>query len=184
MSITYVSAGNLLDSGADLLIVPVCCVPGVMGAGLARAFAERWPGLKKAHADAVTLGGLSPGGGFMVKLMEGDKLPSVGTPFGIYFLATKDHWRDPSRKEWVLNGLSTFGSTVLDNPIWRGGGGLMLSGLPEGVGIKSVAVPALGCGLGSLAWSDVRPIIVGYAELFPSIDWKIYLPGAEKGGGP
>jgi O-acetyl-ADP-ribose deacetylase (regulator of RNase III) len=182
MSITYIFAGNLLDSGADLLIAPVCCVPGVMGAGLAKAFAERWPSLKDIHATAVKVGGLKPGGGFAVYMKNGPP----GTPIGIYMIATKDHWKNPSQLDWVGEGLAELG-TFLDRDAdytarWQAYFGEPEGARPEGA-IRSVAVPGLGCGLGGLAWSDVRPLLVGTAELFPSIDWKIYLPGAEKGGG-
>lgn len=37
---TQYRGGPILDDDADLLVAPVNCVPGVMGAGLARAFAE------------------------------------------------------------------------------------------------------------------------------------------------
>jgi O-acetyl-ADP-ribose deacetylase (regulator of RNase III) len=165
MSITYISAGNLLDSGADLLVVPVCCVPGVMGAGLARAFAERWPGLRDEH-DRLCRGFYGP-----------ELLPSLSYIFkvpecDVMMFATKAHWKNPSRLEWIEFGLGfmqqSFSTAFRDGDVRL---------------YRSIAMPALGCGLGGLPWPSVRPLIVGLAELFPSIDWKIYLPGAEKGGG-
>ena len=40
--------GNIFDSGADVLTVPVNCV-GVMGAGLAKQFKQRFPGLNSDY---------------------------------------------------------------------------------------------------------------------------------------
>ena len=44
-------------------------------------------------------------------------------------------------------------------------------------GIKSIAVPPLGCGLGGLEWSDVRPLIVAALEALPNLDAVLFEPG-------
>ena len=45
-------------------------------------------------------------------------------------------------------------------------------------GIKSLAIPALGCGLGRLEWRDVGPILCKYLVAM-DIPVRLYLP-AEK----
>jgi O-acetyl-ADP-ribose deacetylase (regulator of RNase III) len=54
---------------------------------------------------------------------------------------TKRHWRGKSRIEDIDSGLAALVQEVRDR------------------GIKSIAIPPLGCGLGGLEWSDVRPRI-------------------------
>ena len=68
---------------------------------------------------------------------------------------TKRHWRDPSDIRFVADGLA------------------YLTG--AGREITSLAVPALGCGLGGLAWEDVLPVLKrGLAEL--GVPAEIYAP--------
>jgi O-acetyl-ADP-ribose deacetylase (regulator of RNase III) len=54
---------------------------------------------------------------------------------------TKRHWRDPSQLEDVQSGLEALARELCARHI------------------QSVALPALGCGLGGLSWSVVRPLI-------------------------
>ena len=51
---------------------------------------------------------------------------------------TKRHWRHPSKLEWIRDGLKDLNRVIREN------------------GIRSVAVPPLGCGNGGLEWSQVR----------------------------
>ncbi|WP_425359321.1 macro domain-containing protein, partial [Escherichia coli] len=64
-------------------------------------------------------------------------------------LATKDHWRDPSRLEWIKTGLETLTRVVHEKQI------------------SSIAIPPLGCGNGGLKWATVRPMIEDWARLHP-----------------
>jgi O-acetyl-ADP-ribose deacetylase (regulator of RNase III) len=54
---------------------------------------------------------------------------------------TKDDWRDPSRLAYVAEGLRY----LVDHY--------------QVMSIRSLAVPALGCGLGGLEWSEVMPLM-------------------------
>ena len=57
---------------------------------------------------------------------------------------TKVHWRNPSKLEWVEQGLAKF-----------------VSAYPE-QGITEISFPQLGCGNGNLEWNDVRPLMEHY----------------------
>lgn len=70
---------------------------------------------------------------------------------------TKDHWTNPSRLLSILNGLTSLASAC------------------KGREIQSVAVPALGCGLGGLDWLEVRPCIEAWARAEP-FDVRLYEP--------
>jgi O-acetyl-ADP-ribose deacetylase (regulator of RNase III) len=183
MGITTIRWGSLLDSGADLLVCPVNCCPGVMGGGLAKAFADRWSGLAGAQAAAINQGGLSPGGGFMVYLTDGKPVSDrpATRPVGVYLIATKNHWRHPSRPEWVATGLDALGAFLRRDADytarWQAHFDETSGTTPPGA-IRSVAIPALGCGLGGLAWDRVEPLIRATAERFPGLDWLIYPPRA------
>lgn len=120
--------GSILTSTADVIVIPVNTV-GVMGAGLAKAAAQKWPHVERAYKDWCRRA--KPRGG-MLSIPFPDDRPSA------CLLATKEHWRTPSRLEWVRSGLD-----------WL----LMLT---HG---QSLALPMLGCGLGGLSERDVLPLV-------------------------
>lgn len=57
----------------------------------------------------------------------------------ILFAATKDDWRNPSKSQWVWDCLEGINMFLIDHPKF-----------------EIVSIPALGCGLGRLAWNNVR----------------------------
>lgn len=82
--------GSIFESGADWLVCPVCCVPGVMGAGLAKSFADRYSGIKLRHKQSRV---------------------SIGNPvflddIKVVLFPTKDDWKNYSKIEWIELGLS------------------------------------------------------------------------------
>ena len=74
-------------------------------------------------------------------------------PKWIINFPTKEHWRSPSRKEWIAEGLEDLKRFIIEHSI------------------RSVALPPLGSGNGGLDWREVRPIIT--AALAPLQDVKI-----------
>ncbi len=74
---------------------------------------------------------------------------------------TKDHWRNPSRLEWVDHGLQILAAEY------------------SGWGITSLALPPLGCGNGGLNWSEVWPLIERHLSPLP-IDIEVWVPDAEE----
>lgn len=130
--------GDLFSSGAEALVDPVNCV-GVPGAGLALAFKRLYPKATKDYVDACRKGLLFPGSVLVVASQK----PPVKA---IVFFPTKNDWHEPSKIEDVIGGLKTLASAMtLSRPD---------IGLPAG--IRSIAIPALGCGLGGLPWNAVR----------------------------
>lgn len=130
--------GNLLESPAVALVNAVN-TEGVMGKGLALAFRQRFPHNYREYRKVCVAGQLSPG----QLLAVWDKAPD-GSPKQIVNFPTKTAWRQPSRYEYVEAGLDA------------------LARLIEAEQIPSIAVPALGCGLGGLEWGRVRDLIERY----------------------
>jgi len=143
--------GNLLDDDAEALVNPVNCV-GAMGRGLALQFKERYPDMFAEYRRRCRDGSLRPGCVMLYPIRGPVPRFLVGFP-------TKDHWRDPSRLEWVRAGLHGLADVCEDR------------------GIASIAVPPLGCGLGGLRWPDVRALI---EEILvpgaPNTEIRIYPP--------
>ena len=74
----------------------------------------------------------------------------------ILLFPTKESWRNPSKIEYIEEGLSKFVRSYAQHSI------------------TSIAFPKLGCGNGELSWNDVKPIMEMYLKPLP-IDIYIYL---------
>lgn len=127
---------DLFGSGAEILVNAVNR-RGVMGAGLARQFKQRYPSMFAAYRDRCQLG-LVRIGAIDVHVVEEESSSRVI----IANFPTKQHWRDPSKLQWIESGLVALRRVIVES------------------GARSVAVPPLGCGLGGLDWSDVSSRIV------------------------
>lgn len=132
---------NLLDSRAQCLVNPVNCV-GVPGAGLAKAFCDRWPGPVGEYVAFCESGKMRPG-------MVHDAL--MGDGRRILSIATKRHWREPSRLADVNLGLLALAAYCRETPV------------------SSVALPALGCGLGGLYRRDVAKLVTDHLSTVPVV---------------
>lgn len=142
---------NIFKSQAQWIINPVNCV-GVMGKGLALQCKNLYPEIMQAYQSACAREELTPGG-LLFHLTNDPKR-------NIICFATKDDWRDPSRLEWIEQGLQEFVSQY-----WIRN-------------IESVAFPALGCGNGHLEWKDVKPLMEQYLGALP-IEVEVYVPIGE-----
>lgn len=127
---------NLLESELQTLVNPVN-TEGVMGAGLALAFRDKFPGLFQEYRDACREDVFGRMGLFVFDVDVSRK---------VLCLPTKRQWRHPSRIEWIEEGL------------WY------LARDYEKYGITSLAIPEVGCGRGQLLWADVRPLIYQYLD--------------------
>ena len=71
---------------------------------------------------------------------------------------TKEHWRSPSRIEWIVEGLHDLKEVIQHR------------------GIKSVALPPLGAGNGGLDWMSVRPEIEAALADLEDVEIFVYEP--------
>ena len=123
--------GNVLAEDAEALVNTVNCV-GVMGRGVALQFKKAFPENFHAYAEACKRGEVQPGRMFVFETEQ------LTHPRYIINFPTKRHWRGDSRIEDIETGLSGLTRVVRD------------------LGIRSIALPPLGCGLGGLEWTAVR----------------------------
>lgn len=125
--------GDILAADVEAIVNPVNCV-GVMGRGLALQFKQAYPANFKAYKAACDAHLVCPGQMFI------SETGTVSPRYVINF-PTKRHWKDRSYIEDIDSGLLALADEVRERFI------------------RSIAVPALGAGLGGLDWNDVLPRI-------------------------
>lgn len=145
--------GNILHDQADAIINTVNTV-GVMGKGLALQFKKAFPSNFKAYKKACDDKSFSTGEVLTVNLN------SLSAPFYVINFPTKAHWKGKSKVEYIEQGLASLKTEV------------------QRLGLKSIAIPALGSGLGGLPWQQIEPLILNSLSDMPEVDWRIYPPQA------
>lgn len=143
--------GNLLDAPAEALVNTVNEI-GVMGKGIALMFREAFPDSAKAYEEACRRHEVRVG-----RVLATRNTALIGPRWILHF-PTKKHWRHPSRLEWVREGLKDLVRVIREE------------------GIRSVALPPLGCGNGGLDWSQVRREIEVAVEQLADVEVIVYEP--------
>jgi len=157
--------GDMFFSNMQTLTVSVNTV-GVMGKGLASRAKYQFPDVYVVYQDACRSKKLQMGKPYLYKREspideeladEPSSLPHLNSNKWFLLFATKKHWRENSDMAGIEQGLQ-----------W-------IKGKYKAEGIKSLAVPALGCGLGGLDWKDVGPLICQHLATL-DIPVAVYLP--------
>lgn len=142
--------GDILKADADAIVNTVNCV-GIMGRGIALQFKNAYPANFKAYKIACDAELVQPGRMFV---FETGKF----TPRFIINFPTKRHWKGKSRIEDIDAGLVALAEEI------------------KARGIKSIAIPPLGAGLGGLDWDDVLPRIQAALQDIPGVKVIIFEP--------
>jgi O-acetyl-ADP-ribose deacetylase (regulator of RNase III) len=143
--------GNILAADVEAIVNTVNCV-GFMGRGIAAQFKRTFPENFKAYEAACKRKQVVPGRMFVFATGQ------LTNPRVIVNFPTKRHWRGKSRMEDIESGLAALVQEVRDR------------------GIKSIAIPPLGCGLGGLEWSDVHPKIENAFADLSDVRTVVYEP--------
>lgn len=135
--------GDIFDAKAQVIVNTVNC-KGVMGKGLALAFKQKYPDMFAVYERECQTGKLQIG------------RPTIyqkSTPWILNF-PTKNHWRFPSKLEYIEEGLA------------------FLTKQYKKAGITSIAFPKLGAQNGQLSWDDVGPLMAKYLS---QLDATVYI---------
>jgi len=142
--VTYLSE-DIFKSSAQVITNPINCV-GAMGKGLALAYKKKYP---KMYED------------YKAKCQRGEV--EITKPYlwencetQILNFPTKRHWRQDSRLSDIEAGLEYLAKNYAQ------------------LGISSLALPPLGCGLGGLDWIEVKNLINKYLEPIQDLDVFVY----------
>ena len=143
--------GDILRAEAEALVNTVNCV-GVMGRGIALQFKRAFPANFATYAAGCKRDEVQPGRMLVVATGQ------LTNPRFIVNFPTKRHWKGKSRIEDIDAGLDALIADV------------------KRLGIKSIAVPPLGCGLGGLDWAEIRPRVERAFAALPDVRVLVYEP--------
>jgi len=127
-----------------------------MGAGLALEIKMKYPYYYVDYQALCRRGALRIGTIGTYDLGEDHQ------PHRIVSFPTKDHWRDRSTLETIERGLDALRTEMVNYGAY--------------CGQDSLAVPALGCGLGGLSWPSVSRLMEQYLSDIENIDVVAFRP--------
>jgi O-acetyl-ADP-ribose deacetylase (regulator of RNase III) len=161
--------GDMFFARAQTLTVSVNIV-GVMGKGVASRAKYQFPDVYVRYQDVCRNGQLKMGKPVLYKREvsfdhemadEPSTLTNANSETWFLLFPTKKHWSDKSNIGDIKAGLEW----LIENY--------------KKEGIRSLALPALGCGLGGLEWADVGPILCQYLSNL-DIPVCIFLPSEKQ----
>jgi len=150
----YETSDNLFESSRQTIVNTVNCV-GVMGRGIALEFKYRYPEMYLDYRQKCARHFFKPG---VLDVWKHSDHP------WILNFPTKDHWKFPSKTEYIKLGLQKFAETYVE------------------LGITTIAFPPLGTTSGGLDWDDdVSSLMDKYLQPLDNLDVDIvhYDPDAD-----
>jgi O-acetyl-ADP-ribose deacetylase (regulator of RNase III) len=161
--------GDMFFSRMHTLTISVNVV-GIMGKGLASRTKYQFPEIYVKYQDLCRERILKMGKPYLYKSEisldyeladEPSTMSNMNLETWFLLFPTKKHWREHSDIQSIEEGLKWLKNNYKKE------------------GIKSLAIPALGCGLGWLDWRNVGPLICKYLATF-DIPVSLYLPAEKK----
>ncbi|WLR60158.1 macro domain-containing protein [Guptibacillus hwajinpoensis] len=141
--------GTVFNSPAKTIVNTINCV-GVMGAGIALEFKLRFPEMYKNYQIRCDEDKVKIGHPYLYKVKKNK---------WILNFPTKYHWRNPSKIEYIEQGLIYFRNNY------------------QRENFESIAFPKLGTNKGGLEWDQVKPIMEKYLM---DLDIPVYIALNEK----
>jgi O-acetyl-ADP-ribose deacetylase (regulator of RNase III) len=146
--------GDVLSADAEALVNTVNCV-GFMGRGVALQFRKAWPENYTAYVAACKRNEVQPGRMFV------HETGRLTNPRYIINFPTKRHWRGKARIEDIQAGLVALVVEIRQR------------------GIRSIAIPPLGAGLGGLKWETVRTHIDQVLSRIDDVHVVVFEPSGD-----
>lgn len=119
-----------------------CNCAGAMGKGIALTFKEMFPDMYAEYKKRCQ----------MKLFLPGDVYDYQKGEYHVFNLATQVTWHSGAKLQYVKESLQK-----------------MLQ-YAKASGIKNIALPAIGTGLGGLDWNDVKKVIEEFGSIFPEVN--------------
>lgn len=145
--------GNILEFNGDAIVNAVNC-RSVMGAGIALAFANAFPAMYKEYQKVCHDGDLVLG---QLHTWKNPK-PAAGKAKWVVNFPTMEWPGEYTKRDTIVSGFVALERFLKDN------------------GIKSIGVPALGCGVGRFPWEDFKALAFDFDGRLPDVAVTVYVP--------
>jgi O-acetyl-ADP-ribose deacetylase (regulator of RNase III) len=145
------NSGDILTASTEAIVNTVNCA-GVMGKGIALQFKMKYPDNYKFYKKVCDQGRMLIG---QVLIFQHSQ---ANNPKYIINFPTKRHWKGKSNIDDIKKGLNSLVSEIRQ------------------LNIKSIAIPALGSGLGGLDWREVKSIVIDAFSILPNVEVQLYEP--------
>lgn len=145
------TSGNIFDSNCEALVNPVN-INGVMGKGLALEFKKQYPDMFDQYKIFCNKGILKIGTLYTYKTTH------TRNPKYIINFPTKTSFARPSQVSFIKKGLKALRIRI------------------EELNLKSIAIPAIGCGLGGLKYAEILNLIISDLMDLNGTMIKLYEP--------
>lgn len=106
---------------------------GAMGAGIATQFRKRYPAMYDSYRVHCENGTLQPGRAFVYRSSDGRLICNI---------ASQDFPGADARYDWLVAGISLAVADLID------------------AGVRELALPQIGCGIGGLDWEAVKVMLI------------------------
>ena len=147
MAFLTLRQGDLFFSRAQAVAHGVN-IKGFMGAGVAKEFRIRYPVMYSEYKALCVSDGLPAGGVFPWRDAESGRW--------VYNIASQDEPGPHARLEWVESGVREMIAHATD------------------MGVGTIAMPRIGCGIGGLRWSDVERVVSQVAAESDSVHLEVW----------
>jgi len=126
---------------------------GVMGAGIAKTFKQRYPEMFKVYRRHCEIQALRPG-----MSMSWSGMPNVG-----------EH-----DAKWVFNMASQENPGPDAKYTWLFTAAAESARIAGGTGLDRIAIPEIGCGIGGLEWRTVKRLLEIIENDIPNFEWEVW----------
>lgn len=140
--INYIERGDIFSIPNVTSYAHGCNCAGAMGKGIALQFREKFPAMYTEYRELCANGTFRVGDVFDYDYGQGH----------VYNLGTQVTWRTKAKLEYIKSAVEKMMT------------------LAEASGIRRIALPAIGAGLGGLRWDDVKELLNNAAAFHPSVD--------------
>lgn len=144
--IVYIEEGDIFSFSTIKNYAHGCNCAGAMGKGIALAFKEKFPDMYAEYKKRCQ----------MKLFLPGDVYDYQKGEYHVFNLATQVTWHSGAKLQYVKESLQK-----------------MLQ-YAKASGIKNIALPAIGTGLGGLDWNDVKKVIEEFGSIIPEVSIDEY----------
>jgi O-acetyl-ADP-ribose deacetylase (regulator of RNase III) len=149
-----INKGDLFTSDCEALGHGVN-VRGLMGAGIAKTFKERYPENYLSYGQQCKVNGLIPGGVLVVPCYEAD-MNAKHVQRYIVNMASQRQPGPDATYSWLFSSALAAAKQL------------------KSIGVYECAIPEIGCGIGGLEWPVAELILTTIEQLVPGFEWEVW----------